>query len=41
MYYFRMNNRVVHVIYYNQWLMEALPDGVLEVSTARADDPGS
>lgn len=41
MYYFRMNSRVLHVIYYNQQLMETLPDGVLKVSTTIADDPGS
>lgn len=40
MYYFRMNNRVLHVIYYNQQLMETLPSGVWEVSTTAADDPG-
>lgn len=40
MYYFRMNNRLLHVIYYNQQLMETLPGGALEVSTTTADDPG-
>jgi len=32
---------VLHVVYYNQQLMETLPDGVLEVNTTIADDPGS
>jgi len=36
-----MNNRVLHVIYYNRLLMETLPGGVMEVSTTAADDPGS
>lgn len=40
MYYFRMNNRVLHVIYYNQQLMETLPGAVWELSTTTADDPG-